>query len=541
MPLAPTYPGIYVEEIPVDMKSIPGVATSVAAFIGRAGAGPLNQPVQLASFGDYERRFGCLDGASPMGYAVRDFYLNGGSIAVVVRVLHDDARPATITLNSSGSETPLVLEATNPGAWGNRLSAAVEYETVGALPSPSVEDNRFTLTVRYRTQPEVSQFATEVFRAVSLAEDDACFLPRVLEIESSLVRVQASARPPIRPAITVTQDNGERTVNWVDADADSGADGSEIDDKDIIGEKESQTGIYALNRVDLFNLLCIPPRIRNLSTEPPTYTATSAAVYRAALAFCVERRAMLIVDPDPAWAGSRPSAVSNAIEGRNALMLSGPAACNAALYFPCVREVDPLRDGRAETFVPSGIIAGVIARSDMTHGVWKAPAGLETSLNGVQDLQVDLNDLENGQLNPLGINCLRSFGATGVTVWGARTLRGIEGGADEYRYLPVRRLALFLEESVDRGTRWTVFEPNDERLWAQIRGSVGTFMQGLFHQGAFQGATPNDAYYVKCDSQTTTQADIDGGNLNIVIGFAPLKPAEFVVLTIRQIAGQCPK
>jgi phage tail sheath protein FI len=362
----------------------------------------------------------------------------------------------------------------------------------------------------------------------------------VLESDSSLVRVQAGARPCVRPAATVTQDNGKRIINWVDADADSGADGSEIDDDDIIGERDPKTGIYGLNRVDLFNLLCIPPRIRDLNTEPPTYTATSAAVYRAALAFCVERRAMLIVDPDPAWAGSPGSAVSNAINGRDALMLTGPAACNAALYFPCVREVDPLRDGRAETFVPSGIVAGVIARSDATHGVWKAPAGLATSLNGVQDLQVDLNDLENGQLNPLGINCLRSFAATGLTVWGARTLHGSEGGVDEYKYLPVRRLALFLEESVDRGTRWTVFEPNDERLWAKIRVSVGAFMQGLFRQGAFQGATSNDAYYVKCDSQTTTEADIDGGNLNIVIGFAPLKPAEFVVLTIRQIAGQCP-
>ena len=159
-------------------------------------------------------------------------------------------------------------------------------------------------------------------------------------------------------------------------------------------------------------------------------------------------------------------------------------------------------------------------------------------LNGVQDLQINLNDLENGQLNPLGINCLRSFGVSGRIVWGARTLRGADANADEYKYLPVRRLALYLEESLYRGTQWVVFEPNDEPLWAQIRLNVGAFMQGLFRQGAFQGATPRDAYFVRCDSQTTTQNDINLGVVNVVVGFAPLKPAEFVVIQIQQMAGQ---
>jgi phage tail sheath protein FI len=188
--------------------------------------------------------------------------------------------------------------------------------------------------------------------------------------------------------------------------------------------------------------------------------------------------------------------------------------------------------------VPSGIVAGVIARTDVSRGVWKAPAGLDASLGGVQDLQVNLNDLENGQLNPLGINCLRSFGVNGRIIWGARTLRGADESADEYKYLPVRRLALFLEESLYRGTQWVVFEPNDEPLWAQVRLNVGAFMQGLFLQGAFQVKTPRDAYFVKCDNQTTTQNDINLGILNIIVGFAPLKPAEFVVIQIQQMPGQ---
>jgi len=219
------------------------------------------------------------------------------------------------------------------------------------------------------------------------------------------------------------------------------------------------------------------------------------------------------------------------------LTLTGDAARNAALYFPRVRESDPLRDGQPDIFVPCGIIAGVVARTDVNRGVWKAPAGLDAAINGVQALQVNLNDDENGMLNPLGINCLRTFPVFGTVVWGARTARGADQLADDYKYVPVRRLALFMEESLYRGTQWVVFEPNDEPLWSQIRLNVGAFMHNLFVQGAFQGQTPADAYFVRCDKNTTTQNDINLGIVNIVVGFAPLKPAEFVILQIQQIAG----
>jgi len=169
--------------------------------------------------------------------------------------------------------------------------------------------------------------------------------------------------------------------------------------------------------------------------------------------------------------------------------------------------------------------------------VWKAPAGIDASLNGIAALEVNLTNDENGQLNPLGINCLRTFPVYGSVVWGARTLRGADQLADDYKYVPVRRLALFLEESLYRGTQWVVFEPNDEPLWSQIRLNVGSFMHNLFVQGAFQGQTPADAYFVNCDKNTTTQNDINLGIVNIVVGFAPLKPAEFVILQIQQIAG----
>jgi phage tail sheath protein FI len=201
-------------------------------------------------------------------------------------------------------------------------------------------------------------------------------------------------------------------------------------------------------------------------------------------------------------------------------------------------QADPKLDGQLDTFVPSGMVAGVMARTDAQRGVWKAPAGVDAGVAGIQGLSINLTDLENGTLNPLGINSLRSFPVYGRVVWGARTMRGADQLADEYKYLPVRRLALYIEESLYRGTQWVVFEPNDEPLWAQIRLNVGAFMQNLFRQGAFQGTTPREAYFVKCDKETTTQNDINLGIVNILVGFAPLKPAEFVVIKLQQMAGQ---
>jgi uncharacterized protein len=531
MPAALTYPGVYIQEVPSGVRTITGVATSITAFVGRAAAGPTDQPTMLTSFADYARQFGGLEVACPMSYAVRDFYLNGGTLALIVRVVHDDAATATITLAGDGSPSDdLVLEASSAGEWGNRLSAAVDHDTDRALPRaspPATNPQRFNLTVRYRMQAGKDNFVVETFGSVSTVEGDPRFLPLVLERESAYVRMSGTM-PVARPPSNVTTVGSQRVVAWVDADSGSGSDGSPIDDNDVIGEQDPKTGIYALNRADLFNLLCIPPLARDISALPSIWTPPSAATYQAALALCVDRRAMLIVDPDPAWASSIDQAIGNAVDGRNDLNL----------YFPCVLEVDPLRDSRVDTFAPSGIIAGIMARTDVSRGVWKAPAGLDASLNGVQDLQVNLNDLENGQLNPLGINCLRSMGVNGRIVWGARTLRGADESADEYKYLPVRRLALFLEESLYRGTQWVVFEPNDEPLWAQVRLNVGAFLQGLFRQGAFQGATARDAYFVKCDGQTTTQNDINLGILNVIVGFAPLKPAEFVVIQIQQMAGQ---
>lgn len=301
---------------------------------------------------------------------------------------------------------------------------------------------------------------------------------------------------------------------------------------DFIGSPDDKTGLFALEKADLFNLLCIPSDKRAEDTDQ--------AVYQKAMDYCNNRRAMLIVDSPTAWSANPDTAAAKAIAGLPALGLNGPAARNAALFFPRIKKSDPMQEGQTDTFVPCGAIAGIFARTDSARGVWKAPAGLDASINGIVGLEVNLTDGENGGLNPLGINNLRSFPVTGQVVWGARTLRGADSIGDEYKYIPVRRTALFLEETLYRATQWVVFEPNDEPLWAQIRLNIGAFLQTLFRQGAFQGRTPKEAYFVKCDRETTTQADINLGVVNILVGFAPLKPAEFVVIKLQQIAGDIP-
>jgi hypothetical protein len=253
-----------------------------------------------------------------------------------------------------------------------------------------------------------------------------------------------------------------------------------------------------------------------------------------ASSYCAAHRAFLIIDAPDSWAKNN---LLNTDAGKVSIFRGLVNVLeNSAVFYPKVYYTDATT-GLTKKIGPSGMIAGVMARTDSTRGVWKAPAGLDANLRGATDLDVILTDRENGILNPLAVNCLRRF-TTGNVVWGSRTVIGFDGSPDsDWEYIPVRRFALFLEESLYRGTQWIVFEPNDEPLWANIRKNLNAFMMGLFRQGAFQGSTPAQAFYVKCDGETTTQADRNLGIVNIEVGFAPLKPAEFVVIKIQQMAG----
>lgn len=304
----------------------------------------------------------------------------------------------------------------------------------------------------------------------------------------------------------------------------TGDDGGAIDDAALRGVQASKTGIYALEDADLFNILCIPAAAKLGATQ-------MQGVVSAATIYCDQRRAFMIVDI--------PQTVQD-IAGMQTWMAQNDSLRdkNAAVYFPRVMIPDPLNGGRLRDVAASGTMAGIYAATDTARGVWKAPAGIDASLRNVSQLVYNPVDGENGVLNPLGINCLRNLPVYGNVSWGARTLDGADVQASEWKYIPIRRLALYLEESLYRGSKWVVFEPNDAPLWAQIRLNFNSFMQTLFRQGAFQGSTPQQAYFVKCDSETTTATDQNNGIVNILVGFAPLKPAEFVIIQIQQMAGQ---
>ena len=307
-------------------------------------------------------------------------------------------------------------------------------------------------------------------------------------------------------------------------DAGRDDDGSPPDLADYRGNAADGTGFHALDTVDLFNLMVLP-RDHDIAETDRLQLLGPASIY------CEQNRAMLLIDAPRSWTrDGRPAADKSAVDGLRALVVKD----HSAIFYPDLIYNDR---GLKKTIGPTGAIAGLMARIDASRGVWKAPAGTEATLRGILGLEAELTDGQNGVLNPLAVNCLR-VRPGGFVNWGARTFAGADGISTDWKYIPVRRLALFMAESLYRGTHWVVFEPNDEPLWAKIRLNLGSFMTGLFRQGAFQGSTPDQAFYVKCDGETTTQHDRNRGIVNIEVGFAPLKPAEFVVIRIQQMAGE---
>lgn len=563
MPSTLSYPGVYVEEIPSGVRTITGVATSITAFVGRALCGPVNVATTLNGYADFERIFGGLWTESALGFAVRDFYLNGGQKAVIVRLYHaetgDGAKPAKAAV----SVGELKFEAADEGSWGKNLRVRVDLAVAEdkATSMGLKKEDLFNLAVS-----DASDGTTERFLNLSV-KDSPRRVDKVLAAESRLLRWKGDWKSDTLPAlptaaagdpISAAEDalatartnleQAQRTNPSADHTAEQNAvttaqtavataktalansvsDGLALDlsDFDPPNGQKNKKGLYALEQADLFNLLCLPP-YKNGDVD--------VALVSKAAAYCEARRAMLLVDSPSDWK-DKTTAVTKFSDAATDYV--GTRSKNAALFFPRLRQPNPLRDNQPEDFAPSGTVAGVFARTDTERGVWKAPAGLEATVRGVPQLSVNLTDLENGELNPLGVNCLRAMPGAGRVIWGSRTLQGNDRLASEWKYIPVRRLALYIEESLYRGTQWVVFEPNDEPLWAQIRLNVGAFMHALFRQGAFQGRAPKDAYFVKCDRETTPQDQINLGIVNIVVGFAPLKPAEFVVLKIQQMAGQ---
>jgi phage tail sheath protein FI len=527
MPSSYTYPGVYVEEIPSGVRTIIGVSTSDTAFVDFFGEGPMDVATEVTSLDEFQRVFGGLHADSEASYGIQQFFLNGGQVAWVVRVASGTPAPARLTLQGGSPLQPaLAVSAANPGIWGNALQVGIDWKTRDAGPT----SGEFNLVVR---RVEVRQgrrqvVTSQVFRNVTLNPGDLRFVDAVVNTDSSsLVKVTAAGLGD-RPARTGDDVTAPRVLSNPATIAEflplgdpalPASDGLPPDATALID------GMKKLAKIAprIFNILCLP-RAASLSDGAMRQVVSQAE------AFCEERRAFFILDI--------PSAVKTD-DDMTAWMGAHDDLRhrNAAIYFPRLEIPDSLAEFRPLNVAVSGTLAGVYARTDATRGVWKAPAGSESDVRGAT-LTFRMTDPENGGLNPFGINALRAFPIFGNVSWGARTLDGADIQASEWKYIPVRRTALFIEESLYNGLKWVVFEPNDEPLWAQIRLNVGAFMHNLFTQGAFQGTKPSDAYLVRCDKTTTTQNDIDAGIVNILVGFAPLKPAEFVVIRIQQLAGQ---
>ncbi|MFY0572523.1 phage tail sheath family protein [Archangium lansingense] len=543
-------PGVYVQEVPSGVRTITGVSTSLTVFIGRTARGPVGEAIRVSSFDEFTQQFGGLFASSPMTYAVQDFFLNGGAQALILRLFKGDTAASTATIpfvaETGRKSTPADLTgavpkdakgqavanyvlkgqglvASSPGAWA---TGALSYSTdTDGLTSPETgTDGKptgktvpraslvaqyatrswsaldlFNLTVSY-TQPN-GQKSTERFTAVSLNDNAGDRrLDRVLQQSSLYARLSAQ-----------TTGTGK--------------------DSDLLAATDYTAGLDLLDTLDLYNIVCIPPETFDGNTD--------ISVYASAAEKCSRMKATLILDPPNTWTPDVDNTVH--LDDPKGLGVT-PADAHApycTVYFPRIKAADPLQGGAEVTRAASGALAGIIARTDATRGVWKAPAGYnDGGISGITGLQYPLTDTQNGLLNSQGVNALRSFSPVGPVVWGARTLAGADVLSSDFKYLPVRRLTDYIEQTLLRQTRWAVFEPNDEPLWSQLRLAIGSFMNDLFRQGAFQGSSRDQAFFVKCDATTTTQDDINRGIVNVEVGFAPLKPAEFVVIYIEQKTAQ---
>ena len=540
MSTAYSYPGIYIQELPLSTQTITPAPTSITAFVGYTHpwqTAAFNTAVQLFSFTDYQNYFGGIYTSglvdSDVARAVYSFFLNGGNNAYVVGLQPAAQSPtgpvqfgnqpddlcfvASILPDSTKATIGIELQALQPT---DVVPMIAKVSNLRVNPATPTIYTLFDLVITYGTQ-------VEVYRGVdiTIAQGQPKSLDSLINGVSALVTVApitgtsygakfpAGAPAPATFALTV------------------------LGSSPAVGLPAGYTGSFAsadflpvfevnstLDNVEIFNLLLTPGVSDNL-------------VLSAALSFAERKRAFMIIDPpEQATAFPIPKSVLPSIDS---LVGSIPLSQNGALYFPYLLTTDPV-SGMPMSVAPSGYVAGVYAATDGSRGVWKAPAGIATSLLGTTGPVATglMNDMQQGVLNLDSINCLRSFASTGTVVYGARTLVAGDMAFAQSKYVPVRRMTLFIEQTLIANLKWVVFEPNDEPLWLAIKSSIEAFLLALFNQQALQGSTPSEAFQVKCDSTTTTPADQQLGIVNIVVAVALLKPAEFVVITISQLAGQ---
>lgn len=539
MPVTTSYPGVYIEELPSSTHTVTAAPTSITVFIGYtnpfwlrapdATPPPFGVATEIFSFADYQALYGGFFNSpwlpDHMGQAVFEFFQNGGSDAIIVALQAgnyfdptktppaDDTGkavvPATAVLGTGANN--YTLTALQPvGLAGPPESGLTMQLIVSNLIKTTADDDTADVTLVYGS-------TVETYRRLLITD-----LLATINARSALALVSQKGTPPA--AYTAFEGTTQFTY--------SSAPALGLTAIDALAYGPVFAANASLDKVSVFNLMVLPGQ-------------TTSAVLAEALAYCEGKRAFYIMDP-PANAVADTLAVSMPGAPPDADTIADiwdggtlPVSANGALYFPYLNATDMVTGG-ATTAPPSGYVAGIFAREDQNRGVWKSPAGLETTVLGTTGVVPwgNMTDPQQGVLNKDGINVLRTFPGIGTVVFGARTLVSENPAYEQWKYVAVRRMALFLEDSLYASLGWAVFEPNDVPLWNALRQEVEAFMLGLFRQGAFQGSTADQAFQVTCDSTTTSQADIDNGIVKILVAFAPLKPAEFVVIQIAQLAGQ---
>ena len=498
----PTYlsPGVYVEEVQSGSRPIEGVGTAVAAFVGLAGQGPFNEPRLITNWAQFTSTFGEFVAGSYLAHAVYGYFLNGGGAAYVVRVGGDGDEPtakAELPSAADAGKPAFRVVALTAGSGGNDI-------TVGVAPATDGAEGSFKLVVKQGGRD------AETFDNLTAGRGKTN-VATVVKAQSKLIAIEEAgvlAAPATGTSLALS--GGTAGVP------------ARVTPDDYVGSAADRTGFAGLEAVDEVTMLAVPD-LMAVYEQGSIDLEGVQAVQLAMMAHCE-------------LMGDRV-AILDAPPGLNAQQVkewrvdkAGYDSKYASLYWPWIKVFDPL-SGQAKFVPPSGHMAGIWARSDDQRGVHKAPAN--EVVRGAISLELQITKSEHDQLNPNGINAIRSFPGRGIRVWGARTL----SSDPAWRYLNVRRLFNYVEESILEGTQWVVFEPNDMALWERVKRTVNSFLLGVWRQGALFGATPQQAFYVKCDAETNPPDVVDRGQLVVEIGIAPVKPAEFVIFRIAQYSG----
>lgn len=509
----PTYqsPGVYVEEVAAGARPLAGVGTAIAAFVGLTESGPFNKPTLVSNWTQFTGTFGGFVAGSYLAQSVYGYFMNGGGNCYVVRIGQDPgasgsaprvSHPKELTAAPTAQIGRLKATALDPAAKAGDVSVQIT-DPGGESPSADMFKvlvkrsgeviEEFDSATLAKGKQNVVTMVNAGSKLITLEETGSGTLERLPNAETALV----APAPAVLPSRGLSAD-------------------------DYVGDVAERSGFAALEAVEEVTMLCVPD-LMSAYQQGAIDLDTVQAVQTAMIAHCeLMGDRIAILDPPPGF-NAQQIKEWRVDKARYDSMY-------ATLYWPWIQTMNPAT-GRLSFIPPSGHVAGIWGRNDDTRGVHKAPAN--EVIRGVVDIEINITRNEHDLLNPEGINCIRAFPGRGIRVWGARTL----SSDPAWRYLNVRRLFNYLEETILSGTNWVVFEPNDEALWAKIRRTISAFLVQEWRSGALFGSTPDEAFYVKCDSETNPSEGIDAGQVVCEIGVAPVKPAEFVIFRLAQFSG----